>query len=253
MARLENKVALITGAASNPGLGRSIALAFAREGAKLMITDINEAGLAATARDIEALGGSVITRTQDVVSESEWQAAIEAIETEFGPLDILVNNAGIAILRPVDEMTLTDYNRQMDINMSSTFLGCKEAIKSMRKSGGGSIINMSSVAGLVGMRGTGAYGASKAGVRNFSKTVALENASHNIRCNSVHPGVILTNIQQEPLKNDPQHYDALVKSLPMGRMGSPEEVANCVLFLASDESSYVSGTELVVDGCLTAQ
>jgi NAD(P)-dependent dehydrogenase (short-subunit alcohol dehydrogenase family) len=253
MARLDNKVALVTGAASNPGLGRSIALAFAREGAKLVITDIDAEGLAATARDIEALGGSVISRTQDVANETEWQTIIDTIETEFGQLDILVNNAGIAILRPIDEMTLADYQRQMDVNMASIFLGCREAIKSMRKSGGGSIINMSSVAGLVGMKGTGAYGASKSGARNFSKTVAIENASHNIRCNSVHPGVILTNIQQEPLKNNPQHHDALVKSLPMGRMGSPEEVANCVLFLASDESSYVSGTELVVDGCLTAQ
>ncbi|GAA4094376.1 glucose 1-dehydrogenase [Zhongshania borealis] len=253
MARLHNKVALITGAASNPGLGRSIALAFAKEGAKLVITDIDAKGLETTLADVKALGADAIALSQNVTSEQGWIDTIATVESKYGQLDILVNNAGIAILRNIDEMTMDEYNRQMDINMSSVFIGCREAIKAMRKTGGGSIVNMSSVAGLVGMPRTGAYGVSKAGVRILSKTVALENARHNIRCNSVHPGMIMTNIQEDAKRDNPEHFDILVDSLPMSRMGTPEEVASCVLFLASDESSYVSGTELVVDGCLVAQ
>jgi NAD(P)-dependent dehydrogenase (short-subunit alcohol dehydrogenase family) len=253
MARLHNKVALITGAASNPGLGRSIALAFAKEGAKLVITDIDAKGLETTLADVKALGADAIALSQNVTSEQGWIDTIATVESKYGQLDILVNNAGIAILRNIDEMTMDEYNRQMDINMSSVFIGCREAIKAMRKTGGGSIVNMSSVAGLVGMPRTGAYGVSKAGVRILSKTVALENARYNIRCNSVHPGMIMTNIQEDAKRDNPEHFDILVDSLPMSRMGTPEEVASCVLFLASDESSYVSGTELVVDGCLVAQ
>lgn len=253
MARLHNKVALITGAASNPGLGRSIALAFAKEGAKLVITDIDAKGLEMTLADVKALGADAIALSQNVTSEQGWIDTIATVESKYGQLDILVNNAGIAILRNIDEMTMDEYNRQMDINMSSVFIGCREAIKAMRKTGGGSIVNMSSVAGLVGMPRTGAYGVSKAGVRILSKTVALENARYNIRCNSVHPGMIMTNIQEDAKRDNPKHFDILVDSLPMSRMGTPEEVASCVLFLASDESSYVSGTELVVDGCLVAQ
>lgn len=253
MTRLHNKVALITGAASNPGLGRSIALMFAKEGAKLVLSDINAQGLEATLADVKALGADAIGLSQDVTSEQGWIDTIAAVESRFGQLDILVNNAGVAVLRNLDEMTMDEYNRQMDINMTSVFIGCREAIKAMRKTGGGSIVNMSSVAGLVGMPGTGAYGVSKAGVRILSKTVALENARYNIRCNSVHPGMIMTNIQEDAMRDNPKHFDVLVASLPMARMGTPEEVASCVLFLASDESSYVSGTELVVDGCLVAQ
>tara|TARA_R110001583_G_scaffold1311_10_gene10748 strand:- start:3766 stop:4527 length:762 start_codon:yes stop_codon:yes gene_type:complete len=253
MARLHNKVALITGAASNPGLGRSIALAFAKEGAKLVITDIDAKGLETTLADVKALGADAIALGQNVTSEQGWIETVAAVESKYGQLDILVNNAGIAILRNIDEMTMDEYNRQMDINMSSVFIGCREAIKAMRKGGGGSIVNMSSVAGLVGMPGTGAYGVSKAGVRILSKTVALENARYNIRCNSVHPGMIMTNIQEDAKRDNPDHFDIVVASLPMSRMGTPEEVASCVVFLASDESSYVSGTELVVDGCLVAQ
>ena len=253
MARLHNKVALITGAASNPGLGRSIALSFAKEGAKLVLTDIDTKGLQSTLNDTLALGADAIALSQDVTSEQGWLDTIAAVEAKFGQLDILVNNAGIAILRNIDVMTMDEYHRQMDINMSSVFMGCREAIKAMRKIGGGSIVNMSSVAGLVGMPKTGAYGISKAGVRILSKTVALENAQYNIRCNSVHPGMIMTNIQEVAKRDNPESFKLLASSLPMSRMGTPEEVANCVLFLASDEASYVSGTELVVDGCLVAQ
>ncbi len=253
MSRLQGKVALITGAASNPGLGRSMALTFAREGAKLVITDINESGLRETEAAVRETGAEVVAWTQDVVSETGWQETISRIHEHYGQLDVLVNNAGIAVLRPVHEMTLAEYDRQMNVNMTSVFLGCKYGVESMRKSGGGSIVNLSSVAGLVGIPGTGAYAASKGGVRLLTKTVALENARENIRCNSIHPGVIWTNIQQDAIRDNPAQYEIINESLPMGRMGQPDEVANCALFLASDESSYVTGTELVVDGGMVAQ
>lgn len=253
MSRLQDKVALVTGAASNPGLGRAIALRFAQEGAKLIITDINEEGLKAAAEDIKALGVEVAFWHQDVTSEQDWLNTIERIETQFGRLDVLVNNAGIAVLRTVHDMTMAEYDRQMSVNMTSVFLGSKYGVGSMKKTGGGSIVNLSSVAGLVGIPGTGAYGASKAGVRMLSKTVALENARENIRCNSIHPGVIWTNIQQDAIRDNPEQYEIINESVPMGRMGQPEEVANCALFLACDESSYVTGTELTVDGGMVAQ
>lgn len=251
--KLAGKVALVTGAASNPGLGRSTAIRFAEEGATLVITDINEAGLQETEGAVRALGGNVYAWRQNVTSEQEWQQTLAKIEQQCGRLDVLVNNAGIALLRPTHEMTLEEYDRQMSVNMTSVFLGCKYAVASMRKTGGGNIVNLSSVAGLIGIPGTGAYGASKGGVRLLTKTVALENARENIRCNSIHPGVIWTNIQQDAIRDNPEQYDILQESLPMGRMGQPEEVASCALFLASDESSYVTGSELVVDGGLVAQ
>jgi NAD(P)-dependent dehydrogenase (short-subunit alcohol dehydrogenase family) len=166
---------------------------------------------------------------------------------------VLVNNAGVAVLKPIEAFTLAEYERQMTVNMTSVFLGSRAAIAMMRKGGGGSIVNMSSIAGIVGVPGVSAYAASKGGVRLFSKTIAIECARDNIRCNSVHPGLIDTNMQQVSLRDNPEQYDILKESIPMGRMGVPEDVARCVLFLASDESAYVTGTELVVDGGMTAQ
>lgn len=253
MSRLTGKVCLVTGAASNPGLGYATALLFAQEGARLVVTDIDEAGLEACEASLREAGGEVVTWRQDVTSESGWSETMAKIHDHYGRLDVLVNNAGIAVLKPLEEFTLADYERQMSVNMTSVFLGTQAAVASMRKSGGGSIVNMSSVAGLVGVPGVSAYGASKGGVRLFTKTVALECAKDNIRCNTVHPGIIDTNMQQVALRDNPEQYEILNESVPVGRMGRPEEVARCVLFLASDESSYVTGTELVVDGGLTAQ
>lgn len=253
MLRLESKVCLVTGAASKLGLGHAIACAFAREGAQVVTTDIDEANLADRAAEIEATGGQVACWRQDVTSEQDWQHTMAEIEQRFGGLDVLVNNAGIAVLKPLEEFSLADYQKQMSVNMTSVFLGTQAAVKAMRGSGGGSIINMSSTAGIVGVPGVSVYSASKAGVRLFSKTVALECARDRIRCNSVHPGLIDTDMQQVAKRDNPEQYDILQESVPMGRMGAPGDVANCVLFLASDESAYVSGTELVVDGGLTAQ
>lgn len=254
MSRLKDKVCLVTGAGSNPGLGFSAALLFAKEGARLVITDIDEEGLAANAAAIAEAGGEVTFWRQDVTSESDWEQTMADIEKRFGRLDVLVNNAGIAMLKPLEDFTLADYERQMRVNMTSVFIGTHAAVALMRKGGrGGSIVNMSSVAGLVGVPGVSAYSASKAGVRGFSKTVAMETAAENIRCNTVHPGVIDTNMQQVALRDNPEQYEILNNTIPMRRMGRPEEVAQCVLFLASDDAAYVTGTELVVDGGLTAQ
>ena len=253
MSRLAGKVALITGAASKPGLGFSTACRFAQEGARLVITDIGEAGLAASEAAIRELGGEVVSWRQDVTSEAQWQQTIARTLDTWGKLDVLVNNAGIAVLRSMSDMTLPEFEKQMQVNMTSVFLGTKYAIPPMRDNGGGSIVNLSSVAGLVGIPGVAAYSASKGAVRLFSKSIAIEWAKHRIRCNSVHPGVIWTNIQQDAIRDNPEQYDIINASIPMGFMGEADDIANCVLFLASDEAKYITGAEFVVDGGLTAQ
>lgn len=253
MARLLNKVAIITGAASNPGLGYASAVRFAQEGAKLVITDIDMDGLAAAEKDLAAMGAEVLAMEQNVVDEDRWQEVVDATVEHFGSLDILVNNAGIALLRPISEYTTADYDLQMDVNIRSVFFGCRKALPAMIASGGGSIVNMSSVAGLRGLPGVSVYGIAKAGVQNLSKTIAMEHAADGIRCNSVHPGLIDTNIQNDARRDNYDEFVKIGESVPWGRMGFPEEVANCVLFLASDEANYVTGTELVVDGGLMAK
>ncbi len=254
MGRLEGKVALVTGGASNPGLGRSTALRLAEEGATVMVTDVDLAGAQATAQAIVDAGGQAAALHQDVVSESGWADVMANIEDTFGGLDICVNNAGIAVLVPIEDMTLEQWNRQIEVNLTSVFLGCRAAIAAMKKRGGGSIVNLSSVAGLVGLRTCVAYGAAKGGVRIMSKSVAVEAAKYNIRCNSVHPGVIWTNMQAQATgANSADSLDASVMRIPLGRAGEPLDIANCILYLASDESNYVTGAEFVVDAGMTAQ
>ena len=253
MSRMLNKIAIITGAASNPGLGYSTVMRFAREGAKLVITDIDMVGLAAVEKELTAMGAEVLAMEQNVVDEQRWQEVIDATVERFGGLDVLVNNAGIAVLKPINEYTQADYNMQMDVNLRSVFLGCQKAVPAMKDSGGGSIVNMSSVAALRGIPGVSVYGIAKAGVQIFSKSIALEHAADGIRCNSLHPGLIDTNIQNDSRRDNPDEFEKLGATVPFGRMGYPVEVANCVLFLASDESSYVTGAELVVDGGLIAK
>jgi len=253
MSRLLNKVAIITGAASNPGLGYASAVRFAEEGAKLVITDIDMQGLTVAEKNLTALGAEVLAMEQNVVDEDRWQQVIDATVERFGSLDILVNNAGIALLRPISEYTTADYDLQMDVNIRSVFYGCRKALPAMIASGGGSIVNMSSVAGLRGLPGVSVYGIAKAGVQNLAKTIAMEHAADGIRCNSVHPGLIDTNIQNDARRDNYDEFVKIGESVPWGRMGFPEEVANCVLFLASDEANYVTGTELVVDGGLMAK
>ena len=254
MARLDGKVALVTGGASNPGLGYTTALRLAEEGAKVMITDLDEAGAAACADAIRAAGGEAASMRQDVVSDTGWQAVMAAMQETFGGVDIVVNNAGIAVLVPIEEMTLEQWHRQIEVNLTSVFLGCKYAIAAMKTRGGGSIVNLSSVAGLIGLQRCVAYGAAKGGVRLMTKSVAMEAAQYNIRCNSVHPGVIWTNMQAQATgSSDPSSLDASVGRIPLGRAGEPADIANAIVYLASDESNYVTGTEMVVDAGMTAQ
>lgn len=251
MGRVQDKVAIVTGGASDPGLGRATALALAAEGARVAVTDIDEAGAERTAAAIRDAGGDAFAMRHDVTSEADWQAAIARTTDTWGGLDVLVNNAGIAVLMPIAEMTLADWNRQIDVNLTSVFLGCKYGMAAMRKSGGGSIVNISSVAGLVGLATCTAYGAAKGGVRLMSKSVAVEGAPDNIRCNSVHPGFIWTNMQAGA-SGGSGPGPLPVERVPLGRMGEARDIANCILYLASDESNYVTGAEFTVDAGMTA-
>ena len=254
MARLTGKVALVTGAAS--GIGRACAQTLAREGAHVVATDMNEAGVQLVVDAIVASGGVARALHQDVTSEDNWQAIIDGIRHREGGLHVLVNNAGIAWAGSILEMTLADWRRQQAVNLEGVFLGIRSGVPLMLDSGGGSIINISSVAGLQGSATLAGYCATKGGVRLLTKGVALEaaNSGWNIRVNSVHPGVIDTNIWQTvtPMAMnmpgnaiDPQVIAGAM--VPGGTPGRAEDIANGVLFLASDESSYMNGSELVID------
>ena len=190
----------------------------------------------------------------DVTSEADWDRVMAAIEAAHGGLDVLVNNAGIAVLRLIGDFTTADWLLQINVNLNSVFYGTKRAVLAMRKAGrGGSIINISSVAGQVGVPACGAYAAAKGGVRVFSKAIAVECAAENIRVNTVHPGMILTNMQDVAAEDNADNYESTLAGVPMGRMGEPDDIANMNLFLASDEAKYITGAEFVVDGGMTAQ
>ena len=249
--RLENKVALISGGAR--GIGAAIARIFAQEGAKLVIGDILEEDGRRTAAEITQGGGECFFVRLDVTNEADWEQAAGEVITRFGRLDILVNNAGISARGNVEETSEADWTRTMDVNVKGAFLGTRQAIPLMRNGGGGSIINISSGAGIAPQPGTsGAYAASKGAVRIFSKSTAVQYARENIRCNSVHPGPIETDMLRAT-RPDADNLEAMLERVPLGRFGRPEEIAYGVLYLASDESSFVTGSELVIDGGRTAQ
>ena len=252
MGRVNGKIAIVTGAASNPGLGRATAMALGREGAKVIVTDVNLAGAEDCAKAIRDAGGEAAALHQDVTSEDGWKQIIAYAQGAYGRLDVLVNNAGIAILKPIDDLSLSDWNRQIEVNLTSVFLGCKYAAPAMRAAGGGSIVNLSSVAGLVGLQTCAAYGAAKGGVRIMSKVLAAELGKDNIRCNSVHPGFIWTNMQAAAQAGGRKAAEASTSGLPLGRVGEPDDIANCILYLASDEANYVTGAEFTVDAGMTA-
>ena len=248
--RLEGKVAFISGGAQ--GMGATEARIFAREGAKVAIGDVLPEGKD-VAREIEDAGGECLFTPLDVTSEAQWEAAIAATVARFGRLDILVNNAGVSQWGLVHETSESDWNRVMDINAKGTFLGTKAAIPAMLESGGGSIINISSQLGLVGTEmSSPQYQSSKGAVRLLTKLTAMQYAKDGIRCNSVHPGPIMTPMT-EPRRADAATYAEMLARIPLGRYGEPEEIANGVLFLASDESGWMTGSELVLDGGWTAQ
>ena len=248
--RLENKVALISGGAR--GMGAVEAKMFVQEGAKVVIGDVLDEDGKQTEAEINEAGGECVFVHLDVTDETAWQDAVAAAVDRFGKLDILVNNAGIARINNVEDTTSDEWDLVMDINAKGVFLGTKAAIPEIRKAGGGSIVNISSIAGLTGGR-TSSYAASKGAVRLLTKSSAIQYAGEGIRCNSVHPGVIETPMTTPIMLNTQESRDLNVSRHPLGRVGQPEDIAYGVLFLASDESSFMTGSELVIDGGLIAQ
>ena len=246
--RLSGKVALISGAAR--GMGESEARLFAREGAQVVLGDILEDQGRAAVESIAQQGGTATFVPLDVTREQDWQRAVETVEQTYDRLDILVNNAGIVRMAPLDETSLEAWNEVIDVNQTGVFLGMKHAVPAMRRAGGGSIVNISSIAGLIGLPNIPAYQASKGAVRILTKNAAVQYATDKIRVNSVHPGRIETPMTA-PLA--PERREMLLRLTPLGRDGTAEEVAYGVLYLASDESSYVTGAELVIDGGYTAR
>ena len=249
--RLEGKVALISGGAR--GQGAAEAKLFAGEGAKVVFGDILDDLGKQVEAEIHEVGGEALYLHLDVTNAADWASAVEAAVSRYGRLDVLVNNAGITIRKNVEDTTEEDWDRIMAINAKGVFLGTKQAIPAMRESGGGSIVNISSTAGLVGSPYSGAsYAATKGAVRLFTKATAIQYAKEGIRCNSVHPGLLETPMTQDMLA-DAAHREERTQRIPLGRVGTAEDVAYGVLYLASDEASFVTGSELVIDGGATAQ
>jgi cyclopentanol dehydrogenase len=247
--RLEDKVVLISGGAR--GQGAVEARLFAGEGAKIVIGDVLEAEGRQVEAEINESGGECLFMRLDVTGEGNWQEVVAATVARFGKLDVLINNAGIYRTERVEETSEELWDQIMDINSKGVFLGTKCVIPEMRRAGGGSIINISSTAGLVGSSMSAAYGASKGAVRIFTKATAIQYAGDGIRANSIHPGIIETPMTAQLLSDDAQYRERLGRT-PIGRIGRPEDVAYGALYLASDESSFVTGSELVIDGGRTA-
>lgn len=247
MGRVSGKVAIVTGGAR--GMGAADAQWLVREGAKVMLTDVlDEEGKAMAA----ALGPNARFLHHDVTREAEWKRIVSETEAAFGPVSVLVNNAGIATYHPLETYEEAEYRRVIDINQVSVFLGMKSVVASMKRAGGGSIINMSSVCGIIGTAGNIAYVASKFAVRGMTKSAAIELAPYNIRVNSIHPGLIMTPMTK-PTPDTEAMLAASAAATPAGRVGQPDEIASVVLMLASDESHFSTGAEFVIDGGLTCK
>ena len=247
MQRVKNKTVLITGGAT--GIGKAAAKALVEEGAKVAITDIDKEKGQQTADELSK-DGKVKFYYHDVSQESDWENVVKKVQSDFGQIDVLVNNAGIYIIAPIAETTLEQYDKLMAINVKGVFLGMKYLAPHMADNGGGSIINMSSVAGLKGVAGHALYGASKGAVRIMNKDVAAEYAKQQVRVNSVHPGYIDTGMADYGAEKNETTKKDLGKMHPMGHMGEPEDVANAIVFLASDESKFMTGAEIAIDGGL---
>jgi NAD(P)-dependent dehydrogenase (short-subunit alcohol dehydrogenase family) len=251
MGRLAGKVALISGGAR--GMGAAEARLFTHEGAQVVVGDVLEADGRALAESLTAKGHDAVFIRLDVTREADWQAAVDLAVSRFGKLNVLVNNAGISAVGRVEDVTAESWDLVMAVNAKGVFLGSKIAIPAMRRAGGGSIINISSQLGLVGTEITSPqYASSKGAVRLLTKVTALQYAKEGIRANSVHPGPIITPMT-EKRRADPAIRELQTSRIPLGRYGEADEVAYGVLYLASDESSFVTGSELVIDGGWTAQ
>ena len=255
MARVENKVALVTGAGS--GLGRASALRLAEEGARVVVTDLNAEGGAETVAQIQAAGGTGFFIEHNVAEEAEWLSVLAKVEQRYGQLDILVNNAGVFLVKPISATSLDEFRWQNSINVDGVFLGIKHGMALMEKSGGGSIVNISSIAGLVGAAISPAYCGSKGAVRLLTKACAMECAQkrNKIRINSIHPGGMLTPMLEEgmaALGGGDKVRASFESMAPIGHLGEALDIANGVVYLASEEAKYITGAELVIDGGITA-
>ena len=253
MGRLEGKTALVTGAASGIGLQTSIRLA--EEGARVMMTDIN---LEKVRQQAEKLDANATFLKLDITEEEEWISVLDETVKRFDRLDILVNSAGMVLIADVEQITLEDWRKVHAVNLDGTFLGCKHGVRVMKEFGAGSIINLSSVSGMIGGFNLAAYNSSKGAVRMLTKSVALHcaRAGYGIRCNSIHPTFIETPMLESMIRDSPDPEKArqtLVRQVPLRRIGKPEDVANMIVYLASDESTFVTGTEMVIDGGVIAQ
>ena len=249
--RLEGKVALISGGAR--GQGAAEAKLFAKEGARVVFGDILDQQGRLVEAEILELGGEAVYLHLDVTREEDWQAAVATAADRFGKLDILVNNAGVVSWGVLEDTTSEEWDRVMDVNAKGVFLGTKAAIPEMRRAGGGSIVNISSISGLIGQDNIQpVYNASKGAVRLLTKATAIQYAKDGIRVNSVHPGSVATDMNAER-RADPELYRQGLARIPLGWVAQPEDIANAVLYLASDESSFVTGSELVIDGGFSAQ
>lgn len=247
--RLEGKVAIVTGAAR--GMGKAEAELFAKEGAKVVVADILEEEAKQVAENIKKAGKEAIAVKLDVSKAEEWKKLVDMVVEKWGKVDVLVNNAGILSMTGIEQLTEEEWDKVMNINAKSQFLGIKYVLPAMKKAGKGSIINISSIYGIIGSGAAAAYHASKGASRLLTKTVAAELAKYNIRVNSIHPGVIRTPMTDDLLK-DPNNAKGLLGTTVLGRPAEPMEVANGALFLASDESSFMTGSEVVIDGGYTA-
>jgi len=252
MSKLNGKVAIITGAAS--GIGKASALLFAREGAKVVVADVTDELGKETVKMINESGGKAIFVHTDVSKVEDVKSVVKTTVDTYGKLDIIFNNAGIeGVTADTANYPENVFDKVVAVNLKGVWLGIKYAVPELLKNGGGSIINTSSVAGLVAFAGSSAYNATKGGIIQLTKTAALEYAKQNIRVNCIAPGVIETPMIERYLKGQPEAKAAFVQIEPVGRLGKPEEIAKAALFLASDDSSFVTGIVLVVDGGLTAQ
>ncbi|MBX9804214.1 MAG: glucose 1-dehydrogenase [Alphaproteobacteria bacterium] len=250
MRKLEGKVALITGAGN--GMGFSEAMLFAEEGATVVATDINDSSEEKILQEIRKIGGQVLFFQHDVSKEDDWKNVIDQTINSFGKIDILVNNAAKLLMKDLESTTSDEWDQIFNTNAKSVFLGCKYVAPAMRKAGGGVIINISSMYGLVGGPSLAVFSASKGAVRLLTKAAAVDFAKDNIRVNSVHPGLIETPLTADILKDPVQKEYYLSRTL-LNRPGQPEEVAKAVLFLSCDDASFITGSEMVIDGGFTAQ